>query len=311
MPTTHRIRVIADAADAIELDKVLRNPTVRQICDGVDGLPSPPRVYLELSRIANDPRSSLGDMGRVIESDPGIGASVLQLANSAFFGRMRRMVSIQQAVGHLGVELLKSLVLSAHLARQVGNSAGGGIGGISLSEFQARAIKVARLASSFVGRGGPREVSEGAFTAGMLCDVGELVLALKNPKAYAQVASAASAQKREMHEVEQEVLGITHAELGAYLLSAWGLPALLVECVAFHHKPGWAVSGPLEVRAVVHAADVLVDGREDLLDVQLIHRAGYLDQLDRWRNVVSELEVETKGSNHGGSAVGVVSRVHH
>ncbi len=283
MPT-HRIPTVP--TDAVELDKILSNPTVRAICEGVDGLPSAPRIYLELSRLAGDHRASLGDFGRVIESDPAISATVLQLVNSAFFGRMRRMVSIQQAVGYLGIDLLKALVLSAHISRATERPLPRGI---SIAEYQINALRVARLAHRFVA---DKAVAESAFTASLLVDVGQLVLAVKHPKAFEQIVDCAHATGRPLHEIETEVVGVTHGDLGAYLLAAWGLPTILVECVAFHHRPSWLVDGPLAVRAVVHAADTLVQvalghEREDRLDVTLIHRAGYLDQLDRWRLLVA------------------------
>lgn len=267
--------------DVGELARILTNPTVRAICDGVDGLPAVPRIYLDLSRAAADPHSSLGDLGRVIASDPAISATVLQLVNSAFFGVMRRMVSIQQAVGYLGVDLLKALVLSAHLERSATTSP---LRGISITEFQKTALRVARLAHAFA----PRDVAESAFTAGLLLDVGQLVLAQKHPRAFEQCLAAARSTNKPLHEIEAATLNITHAEVGAFLLAQWGLPSVLVECVAFHHRPSWAVDGPLAVRAVVHAADLLVHGREDQLDVALIHRAGYLDHLDRWRAAALE-----------------------
>ena len=282
--TTLRIATIEP--DAVQLERILANSTVRAMCGGLDGLPSAPRVYLELARLTGDPRTSLGALGHVIESDPGISASVLQLVGSASFGRSRRMVSIQQAIGYLGVELLKGLVLSAHLARAAAVVLPRGV---SIAEFQQKALRVARLAHAFVAN---PAIAENAFTASLLIDVGQIVLALKHPEAFAQIAERARESARPLHDVEAEVLGVTHGDLGAYLLSLWGLPPLLVECVAFHHRPSWIADGPIAVRAVVHAADTLVqiaqgELREEHLDLTLLHRAGYLDQLDRWRALVT------------------------
>jgi HD-like signal output (HDOD) protein len=137
--------------------------------------------------------------------------------------------------------------------------------------------------------------SQDAFAASMLQDVGLLVLASKMSERFGKVLAAARGGERSLEEAETEVLGVTHAEVGAYLLGIWGLPYPVVEAVAFHHQPRRSSATTLDVVSGVHVASALAHelhvGHADglacgpTLDVEWLRGLGLGDRIPTWRNL--------------------------
>jgi len=265
-----------------DLHRILVDPKLRQIVGRMTRLPTLSTTYSEISRLATDPSSSAADIARVMERDPAMSAKVLQLVNSAYFGTPQRIIAVPQAVVYLGVGLLKGLVLSSQIfgALEATSPAPS-----LLQQFQNHALLVAQVARSLVRD--PKKADE-AFTAGLLHDVGSIVLAHEMPE-QADAVSRYVSQGRSACEAECEILGVSHAEVGAYLLGVWGLPFALTEVAAFHHHPSAITEGPGDLIAAVHAADNLIDqGPEASLDLAFLERVGLLDELPRWREVAGE-----------------------
>jgi putative nucleotidyltransferase with HDIG domain len=130
------------------------------------------------------------------------------------------------------MEFIKNLVLTVHGFFSLG--AESKIPGFSLVEEQRHGLLTARVASHFFD---DDQESQYAFTAGLLHDIGKLVLSVSAPGRFAAVVETCKRTGRSENEVEIEMLGVTHAKVGAYLLGLWGLPYPIVEAVAFHHEP--------------------------------------------------------------------------
>lgn len=226
---------------------------VREWIGRLESLPSAPNVYLDLQRLSQDPNASADDFARVIERDPAMAGKVLQLVNSAYFGLRSPVLAPRSAVTYLGVELILALVLVA----QAFTPAGGGVQGLEMDLRQRRSLLVARLAQTFLA-GSPE--ADQAFTAGLLHDLGEFIIAGAAPDEFAAMLARAHAARAPMHQFELERLGVTHAQVGAYLLSLWGLPNHLVHAVGFHHCPRESPDPSSAVLAAVHVADALVPG---------------------------------------------------
>jgi HD-like signal output (HDOD) protein len=186
---------------------------------------------------------------------------------------------------YLGIELLKGLALSGSVFGTMANLT---IDGFSLETLQTRSLRQACLAKRFVED--PRRADE-AFTASLVCDIGQIVLAIGLRKAYQDILLAARVGRRPLHAVEAERLGVTHAEIGAYLLGVWGLPFSIVESVAYHHRPNALPDGTCDILAALHAADALVDppepGREPELDRRFFERMGLAGRLPQWRQIAA------------------------
>ncbi len=278
--------------EVLERCRLLRDTfaseAIHRVVGRLERLPSVPRTYWALTRAATRRDSSIADFAAVVESDPAMSLKVLQLVNSAFFRSATRVTSIHQAVSFLGIDLLKALALSAHVFRSFEKQA---LGTFSLEPFQQYSTRVARLAKQFLMR---HPSADEAFSAGILHDIGKLVIAVRCPEEFASV----SAQMMETFEsagtVERQLLGTSHAEVGGYLLGLWGLPFSTVEAVAYHESPS-VLKAPknVEVVAAVHAADTLLGiltcgEPEERLDVAFLERAGFANDLPLWRALAEE-----------------------
>jgi putative nucleotidyltransferase with HDIG domain len=215
-------------------------------------LPSLPRTYSELRTALSDPQTSLDRVVHIVEKDVAISAKVLQLVNSAFFGVNHEVSDIKAAVGYLGMNILQNLVLSVEAFRMFKPSKL--IPGFSLEEFHLHSQLVARIAAGIPAETG---LPGATLVAGLLHDVGELVIAERAPDHLIRAIEGSRREGRPLHVVEEALIGVSHAEVGAYLLSLWGLPYPIVEAVAHHHHPGRVPAGKLDMIAVIYAADIL------------------------------------------------------
>ncbi|HEY2382413.1 MAG TPA: response regulator [Terriglobia bacterium] len=264
----------------------LMTDSLRKKIGGVGQLPPIPAVYSELSAAMAGPEVSSGKIAAILEKDPAMAAKVLQLVNSACFGTLKHIGKLEHAVAYLGMDLIRDLSLTAQLfvdlqtiARQ---------SGFSFEGEQQHSLLVARVAKRLLTR--PAQARE-AFTAGLLHDIGKLVLAVCIPKDYSEAHRAWKTTGRALHEVEYEVLGFTHSEAGAYLLGLWGLPAAIVEAVAFHHNPGAALEQSFGVSSAVSLANSLVD--ETAINssagiMEHLQALGVADNLPVWTDVAQE-----------------------
>lgn len=232
----------------IELQAQLASEGMRACVGGMAELPSPPATATAVNRAVEDELSSLQDVARIVEGDPAMAVKVLNLVNSAFFGLGRRIVSVEHAVRQLGMRSLRSLVMAHALFQELT-----GPNARLLEQQQCRSLLAAQYARRF--RLSPRE-SEVAVTAALLHNIGTLVLMARAPEAFEASLSHAAEENVSLAEAERAVLGVTHAEVGAYLLRLWGLPEEVIEAVGVHHRP-LAMVPALDAGAVVCIAEEL------------------------------------------------------
>lgn len=238
------------------IHSLLENDAMRRLVGGIDSLPTVPALYLELERASRNPNLGLGDMGDIVAKDPSMSLKVLQLVNSAYFGVSQRITKVRQAVSYLGVELLQGVVLTANVFGALEKKP---IPGFDLALAQEHALRVARAAPRFLF---DAQRADEASTAALVHDVGEIVMGLGEPDGFAEALRVARVTGKPSHVVEREVLGYTHAEVGAYLLGIWGLPFSILEKVAFHHSPSASSPDADDVLSAIHAADLYVE-KED------------------------------------------------
>ena len=233
---------------ACGLQGLLQDESIRNIIGKVDRLPSLPRTYLEISEAASQPDVGLADIAKIVEKDAAMAVKVLQLVNSSYFGLAQRQTSVRHAVAYLGTEMLKALALTA----QVFVSATPSIPNFTLDQLQEHSLLTARIAKRFFRE---ETLAYAAFTAGLVHDVGKIILAMGVRESFEEVVRRAPDAGGQMHRVEKELLGTSHAEVGAYLLGLWGLPFDIVEAVAYHHHP--ELVEPTELLIAVHVANAL------------------------------------------------------
>ena len=237
------------------LQDLLASRDLRAVIGQIDQLPSLPSSYWALNDAIRRPDVTAEKLAGLVEQDPALTARVLQLVNSAYFGLPRRVASVQQAITYVGIERLQALMLTAHVI-EPGRCPG--LGAADLEAWQAHSVQVATIARAIADAG---DVANDAFLAGVVHDIGTLILATSVPDAYAQVQASLAEADRPRSVVEFEVFGTTHAEVGAYLLGLWALPLSIVEAVAHHHTPDRLESeNPL--LEVLWAANELSHGRD-------------------------------------------------
>lgn len=278
--------------NACLLGGALLNEDVKRIISSMDRLPSIPALYQQLKKALEDENVGSKILGDIIQQDMGMTAKILTLVNSAFFGLRRTIVTPHEAVALLGIETIKTLVLSngifveAHRFRTRA---------ISLDDLWQHNLTVARDSKALAKvEHAERSVQEEAFVGGILHDVGILIMASNFPSAYDRVAEIVIQEKVSIPTAEQSEFGVSHAEVGAYLLELWGIPPQILEIVSMHHRPGFATNTGFSALLAVHAADVLTGkhGQYPLfglgqLDEPLLARLSLQDHAQTWERVVS------------------------
>ena len=216
----------------------------------------------------------------MIAQDPGMTAKMLQLVNSAFFGMRQKLTDPTEAVMQLGLETVKSLVLGLHVFSQLETAKSADFSAEKLWHHSLATATTARRIAQlhrFRLHSGEQELANGAtapqfaplecggkgtveesFTAGLLHDIGRLVLVANLPEQYLEACDRAKAEGMTLVEAERAVFGASHAEVGGYLLGLWGLPISLVEAAVFHHYPGKCQVKAFTPLTAVHVANVLV-----------------------------------------------------
>lgn len=246
------------------LRRELEDPRVLATVGRVGSLPSAPTLYLELSRLLalDDPPEDA--VRQLLSQEPAMGAKVLQLANSSFFGRGTTVAGVDVAVKRLGLRLVRELVLAAEVFRPVP-----GVDLHFVDALQMRALRAVRLVRSIMRNS--KEV-ELAATAAILADVGQLL---------EQMDTGSLVNRSEDPRF--------HASLGAYLLSLWSLPPVLVEAVARHHGP-WPEPPTLGVSSAVYLAHTMVAGEP--IDEAFVDALGLRERLPECRQIVEERQGE-------------------
>lgn len=226
---------------------------LQQRLDGIRNLPTLPAVYGKLQGVIRDDRSSAKDVGRVVEEDPALTARLLKMVNSAFYGMPREITTVDQAVVILGLRELEHAVLATSILKVFPGRGSQAL--FDLHQFWKHALGTAVAAREVARRftrGNPHE----AFTMGLLHDIGKVVLNLFFFDEYVPVLEQVRQRNEAIGTVEQDVLGFTHADVGAILAAKWDLPPRIVEVIQHHHTPA-ASEHCAEAAAVVNLADML------------------------------------------------------
>ncbi len=211
-------------------------------------LPTLPQVVQKIMSVIDRPETSAEGLGRLIEKDPVLSAKVLQLANSPFYGFPDRIASVSHAVVVLGLNVVKGLTLGATVFDMM-KAAG-------MDQLWRHSLGVAMLAHVLATRVGHKNPEE-LFVAGLLHDLGKVVVSVKLPETAARIERAVQSRDLYMIDAEREILGLTHADVAGWLATAWHLPTVLKEPIMYHHQPTLAKRAPMQT-AIVHVADVLV-----------------------------------------------------
>jgi HD-like signal output (HDOD) protein len=214
---------------AVALRWRLNDPQLQQLLTEIDTLPSPPAAIVELSQALSEPQVEIPQVAKIIESDPGMSGKLLQLVNSAGFGLSQHMANVDQAVAYLGLSTVRNMLTAVELL-----GAFYGIPEDMIPEVEAHRRHAQAVAEFAQRLPRDRQEQHEAYAAGMLHDVGLLALMARAPERYLAVKAEVQGG-RELDFVEIDVLGVSHATIGANILEEWMLPSAICEAVARSH----------------------------------------------------------------------------
>lgn len=293
----YMLRVAIDRA--FSLQSILSGEALAGMVGSLGELPSAPRLYVALTQALADPDSSMTDIAGVVEQDVAISAKILQLVNSAFFGLSRNVSSVQHAVSYLGVSILQSLVLSVEAFRVF--TGADQVEGFSIDEFDEHSQLTAGIARKF---GLPEHLAEPAVVASLLHDIGKLVVATRAPGRFRSALQTAQKKQQPLFQAETELYGVSHAEIGAYLLGLWGLPTAVTEAVADHHAPTRVPNQEFDAVAAVYVANILAHRANpsslpfEPVDASLLQKLGVADRYPAWQDAAQELGSKASEVSH-------------
>jgi putative nucleotidyltransferase with HDIG domain len=226
---------------------------LEEIVRGVNDLPSLPWVVGEVIKLIDDPNSTISELNEVICRDQSMTTKVLRLSNSAFYGYSRRIATIVEAIGVLGYNTIRDLVLAASVYSLMKKEVKGYQ--IASGDIWRHSITCAMTARIVARRTGYQQGDQ-AFIAGLVHDIGKVILSVYVADAYDEIIRQVREEEKPFSVVEEEILGFTHAAVGARVADKWNLPADHVEAIACHHTPLDAAENP-ELTAIVHVADAI------------------------------------------------------
>ena len=284
------------------LNQILADDAIRRVVACIDTLPSMPASCTDIMEELQSEEASIEKVANLIACDLGMTAKILQMVNSAFFGLYRQVTDVQDAVMLLGLDAIKALVLSINV----------------FSAFNTRRIPFFDLEGLWqhsMATGGfakqimtlatrDRELATAAFLSGMLHDIGKLILAVNFSDAYRALHQAVPQSPGDRLLREREMIGTTHAEIGAYLMGLWGLEPSILTAIAFHHGPldsQVSTIGPLTAVHVANEFDHRMrhphqgDGAagEDF-DAAYLDALGLTGNIEAWRMACADLEGESR-----------------
>lgn len=283
---------------ALFIKRLMAYPGIERIVSRIDTLPSLPEIYMEVRKKVADPESSTEDIGMCIEKDVAMSAKIMQLVNSAFFGHFKNVNTPSRAVSVLGLETINTLILSLHIFKQyekMDNLA------ISMQSLWKHSLLTAKAAKAIaVSESENKTIHEEAFMAGMLHDIGKLVLAAGLPEKYKEIVQLCKDEKISCYESETRIFGVGHAEVGGYLLGLWGIPGPVMESITYHHRISIYPSNQFDGLTALYAADFFInkinpcENFQDItteLDEKHFISTGTIQNLKKWE-MICRNEVE-------------------
>lgn len=286
----------ASLTRACALGELLADESLKQYISQLETLPSLPSLYDEVVSELQSPTASEKMLGQIISKDIGMSAKVLQLVSSAFFGIRSHIPHPAQAVILLGLDTVKILGLSAQVFSRFTPVQTENLP--FPATFWSHSVNVARMAQQIVkAEGAEQRLVDYAFIAGLLHDVGKLVLATYSPRKYEYVLVQALQENIEVRAAEHRIFGpASHAEVGAYLLGLWGLPEFITNTILFHHTPDQYPQQGCPVLTAVHVANVLENSllstqalsKSPELNLDYLAHLGLAERLPVWQDLCLE-----------------------
>ena len=277
------------------LRDILSDDSIKKIVSQIESLPSMPSIYSEIIEEMHSDDPSIKKIAEIIARDVSMTAKILQIVNSVFFGLSRKINSTQQAVMLLGLETIKSLVLSVKIFAEFSRKK---FSWFNIEDLFNHSMSVSGYAQAIVkNEKMDRDLISYSLMAGILHDLGKLILATNFQQPYRRVLAEAQNSGRNLWDLEYEAFGTSHAEIGAYLMGLWNLDNQIIEAIAFHHRPAQSMARDVNLLTAVHIGNALdhnghreVEQESGLqFDEEYLDNLGVADRIPEWRQVCREL----------------------
>jgi len=234
-----------------------QNASIVALLDDVEGLVSPPDICMQLFELIHSPSSGAADIARVVAIDPNLTARLLRIANSSFYSFSRKIDTISRAVTVIGNTELYQLVLSisavktfAHIPNEL----------VRMETFWRHSVYTGLLARALAIRANVLH-PERLFVAGLMHDLGSLVLYHQRPEAMRDLLLMADGDEEVLYQGELERFEFSHASVAAHMMERWQLPETLIDAIKWHHQPEAAEVSTIEAH-ILYLANHLVNESE-------------------------------------------------
>jgi len=275
------------------LHDLITHTPLKEIVSRLGTLPSLPEVYGKLRKAMADSEISVAEIAAIIEEDLAMSAKVLQLVNSAFFGLFQTVESPVRAVNLLGLETVKNLVLGVGAFSEINASSKL----FSVQQLWSHSMAVAAMAKKIAAdTSDDKELIDYCFIAGLLHDIGKLVLLAQMQAEYEQAIVMAEEQNILLRAAEKEIFETVHGDIGAYLMGLWGMPGPVVEAIGFHHRVDSYPDNAFSPAIAVHVANIIyyenrpdeIIGAAPTLNLVHLKALGLADAVGHWRDLCAE-----------------------
>ena len=275
---------------ASALHRLMIDGKLKDIVSSIDTLPSLPSVYAKLQEKIREPEVSLDDIGEIISQDIAMTAKILQLVNSAFFGLYQTVESPARAVKLLGLDTVKALVL----VTQIFSESKVETDYFSVQNLLAHSMTVGVLSKKIAEtETDEKESINNSYIAGLLHDIGKLILVSKMEEYYTDAVLLARQEHIPLRLAEKKIFQATHCDMGAFLIGLWGFPSDIVEAIGFHHQLGEYPADTFSPALAVHIANVMyykfhqdeTIGSVPEFNEEYLHKIGMGDKLQKWQDL--------------------------
>jgi len=239
------------------VSKRYQSEQIKRIAQNILSLPALPTIIAKMIELIDNPRTSASQLTKLISTDQVLTAKILKLANSAYYGFPRRIGTINLAIVVLGFDTIKDLGLSASIIERFKRRSGN-------TSFDMSLFWEHSIACGVIGRRIARElnyrISGEVFVAGLLHDIGKLILNQYFPNEFNEIVERVKKNKESFVQAEIHIIGVGHALIGSWLTEKWNLPSQLVEVIKHHHTPDQAPE-QTQIASIVQFADFLCKWR--------------------------------------------------
>lgn len=243
---------------------------VQQLVKKVTTIATLPEVTTRIIKIVENPRSCATELHQVISHDPALVTRILKVVNSAFYGLPGQIGSIERAIVLLGLNAVKNIAVAASLGQL--------FRGVKLcEEFTAKDLWTHCVAVGVTAREFAKQlkipIADEAFLAGMIHDIGIMVSLQASPEQLKQVCDRAKSTEADFCQIEREIMGVDHQQLGMALAESWKFPRPCQLVAGYHHQPSQLADSNRTLVTLVHVADIVCAQEGQGFNLTAIHQA--------------------------------------